>query len=97
MDLAGLRLIGAGHKVPKGIFVVVNACVSEKDTLDNGLTLTRAQVCQSLRLSYSITFASVVQRSIDLRETFCEGAGVVMNIMAMQTNFKNEMTGIRSV
>jgi len=54
----GLRLIGAGHKVPKGIFVEVKACDNEKVTLDNDLVLTHAQVCQSLRLSYAITYAS---------------------------------------
>ena len=54
----GLRLIGAGHKVPKGIFVEVKACDGEKVTLDNDLTLTHTQVCQSLRLSYAITYAS---------------------------------------
>ena len=36
----GLRLIGAGHKVPKGIFVEVKACDTEKVTLDSGLELT---------------------------------------------------------
>ena len=54
----GLRLIGAGHKAPKGIFVEVKACDAEKVTLDNDLTLTHAQVCQSLRLSHAITYAS---------------------------------------
>ena len=54
----GLRLIGAGHKVPKGIFVQVKACDGERVTLDNDLVLTHAQVCQSLRLSYAITYAS---------------------------------------
>ena len=54
----GLRLIGSGHKVPKGIFVEVRACDNEKVTLDNDLVLTHAQVCQSLRLSYAITYAS---------------------------------------
>jgi hypothetical protein len=54
----GLRLIGAGHRCPKGIFVEVKACDSEKVTLDNDLTLTHPQVCQSLRLSYAITYAS---------------------------------------
>ena len=54
----GLRLIGAGHKVPKGIFVVVKACDADRVVLDNDLTLTHHQVCQSLRLSYAITYAS---------------------------------------
>ena len=54
----GLRLIGAGHKVPKGTFVEVKACDAEKVTLDNDLVLTHSQVCQSLRLSYAITYAS---------------------------------------
>jgi hypothetical protein len=54
----GLRLLGAGHKVQKGIFVTVKACDTEKVVLDNDLTLTHSQVCQSLRLSYAITYAS---------------------------------------
>ena len=54
----GLRLLGAGHKVQKGIFVTVKACDTEKVILDNDLTLTHSQVCQSLRLSYAITYAS---------------------------------------
>ena len=54
----GLRLIGAGHKVPKGIFLEVKACDTEKVTLDNDLTLTHTQVCQSLRLAYAVTYAS---------------------------------------
>ena len=54
----GLRLLGAGHKVQKGIFTKVKACDAEKVVLDNDLTLTHSQVCQSLRLSYAITYAS---------------------------------------
>jgi hypothetical protein len=54
----GLRLIGSGHKCPKGIFVTVKACDGERVTLDNDLVLTHPQVCQSLRLSYAITYAS---------------------------------------
>ena len=54
----GLRLVGSGGKVSKGIFVEVKACDAEKVTLDNDLSLTHAQVCQSLRLSYAITYAS---------------------------------------
>jgi hypothetical protein len=47
-----------GHKVQKGIFTKVKACDKEKVVLDNDLTLTHSQVCQSLRLSYAITYAS---------------------------------------
>jgi hypothetical protein len=54
----GLRLLGAGHKVQKGIFTKVKACDTEKVVLDNDLSLTHSQVCQSLRLSYAITYAS---------------------------------------
>jgi hypothetical protein len=53
-----LRLMGSGHKVQTGIFTTVKACDAEKVVLDNDLTLTHSQVCQSLCLSYAITYAS---------------------------------------
>jgi hypothetical protein len=54
----GLRLIGAGGRVHKGLFVCVTACDSETVSLDNGLVLEHEAVQKCLRLSHSITFAS---------------------------------------
>ena len=53
----GIQLIGAGSCVKKGLFVRV-AKVGEKILLDHGLELTHDQTVKSLRLCYSLCFAS---------------------------------------
>ena len=54
----GLRLIGAGGSVYKGMFVSVTACDSETVSLDNGMDLQHEAAQKCLRLSHSITYAS---------------------------------------
>ena len=52
----GQRLITA--KVRRGLFVFVTAATAEGVTLDDGRTLACEDVCENLRLSHAVTFAS---------------------------------------
>jgi len=53
----GQRLVGAGHKVPKGCFVLVQSADEDKVVLDTGLILSHQHCSTSLRLSHALTFA----------------------------------------
>ena len=53
----GIQLIGAGSSVKKGLFLRV-VKVGEKILLDNDQELTHEQTVKSLRLCYSLCFAS---------------------------------------
>ena len=54
----GQRLVGAGNKVPKGCFVVVQSADEQNVTLDTGLIMTHAHCLTSTRLAHALTFAS---------------------------------------
>ena len=54
----GLRVLGAGGKLLKGVFYEVKSCDAESVTLTNDQKLTHDEAIKSLRLSYAITFAS---------------------------------------
>ena len=51
----GLRLIGGGGKIPKGVFVAVTV------RLDNGLRLKQQELLRATRLSHAVTYASCDQ------------------------------------
>lgn len=55
----GLRMIGAGGLVKKGVFVIITDVTEDGVTLDNGVKLTREQSIRSIRLSSCLTYASV--------------------------------------
>ena len=54
----GLRLIGAGGKLLKGVFYQVESCDNETVRLTSGETLSHDETIKCLRLSYAITYAS---------------------------------------
>jgi len=54
----GQRLVGAGNKVPKGCFVVVQSVDEQNVTLDTSLIMTHQHCSTSLRLAHALTFAS---------------------------------------
>ena len=54
----GLRLIGAGGKLLKGVFYEVENCDQETVCLTSGETLNHDEFVKSSRLSYAITYAS---------------------------------------
>ena len=53
----GLRLVGAGGRVPKGCFVTVREA-GERIVLDDGQSFTPAELLRSTRLCHAITYAS---------------------------------------
>ena len=53
----GLRLIGGGGKIPKGVFVAVTEVELEHVRLDNGL-LKQQELLRATRLSHAVTYAS---------------------------------------
>ena len=54
----GLRLIGSGGKIPKGVFVAVTEVEPEHVRLDNGLRLKQQELLCATRLSHAVTYAS---------------------------------------
>ena len=55
---AGLRVVGAGGPVKKGVFEIIESVTGDGDvTLSNGVYLTAHQAIRSLRLCYAITYA----------------------------------------
>ena len=56
----GLRMIGTGGMVKKGVFVTITHVTQDGDvTLDNGAQLTKEQAIRSIRLTTALTYASV--------------------------------------
>ena len=53
----GLRLIGAGGKIPKGVFVAV-AVEPDGVRLDNGMRLKNQELLRATRPSHAVTYAS---------------------------------------
>ena len=54
----GLRLIGAGGKIPKGVFVVVAEVEPDGVRLDNGMRLKNQELLRATRPSHAVTYAS---------------------------------------
>ena len=54
----GLRLIGAGGKIPKGVFVAVAEVEPDGVRLDNGMRLKIQEVVRATRPSHAVTYAS---------------------------------------
>jgi len=54
----GLRLVGAGGPVKKGVFETVDSVADGTITLHNGLSLVASQAVRGLRLCHAITYAS---------------------------------------
>ena len=55
----GLRLIGGGGKILKGVFVAVTEVEPEHVRLDNGLRLKQQELLRATRLSHAVTYARV--------------------------------------
>ena len=54
----GLRLIGAGGKIPKGVFVAVAEVEPDAVRLDNGMRLKNQELLRATRPSHAVTYAS---------------------------------------
>ena len=54
----GLRLIGAGGKLPKGVFVAVAEVELDGVRLDNGMRLKNQELLRATRPSHAVTYAS---------------------------------------
>ena len=54
----GLRLIGAGGKIPKGVFVAVAEVEPDGVRLDNGMRLKNQELLRATRPSHAVTYAS---------------------------------------
>jgi hypothetical protein len=54
----GIRLIGSGGAVKKGVFETVAAVTPDEIVLESGTCLTAHQGVRSLRLSYALTYPS---------------------------------------
>ena len=54
----GLRLIAAGGKIPKGVFVAVAEVEPEGVRLDNGMRLKNQELLRATRPSHAVTYAS---------------------------------------
>ena len=67
----GQRLIGAGGRVRKGLFVIVAGVTRTEIILDDGQTLKHAD-CGCLRLSHAITYASCQGLTLEGRVRLCE-------------------------
>ena len=53
----GLRLIGAGGKIPKGVFVAVAEVEPDGVRLDNGMRLKNQELLRATRPSHAVTYA----------------------------------------
>ena len=58
----GLRLIGAGGKIPKGVFVAVAEVEPDGVRLDNGMRLKNQELLRATRPSHAVTYASCHNR-----------------------------------
>ena len=54
----GLRLMGAGGKIPKGVFVAVAEVEPDGVRLDNGMRLKNQELLRATRPSHAVTYAS---------------------------------------
>ena len=54
----GLRLIGAGGKIPKGVFVAVAEVEPDGVRLNNGMRLKNQELLRATRPSHAVTYAS---------------------------------------
>jgi hypothetical protein len=54
----GLKVVGAGGAVPKGVFESLQTVSEDEVTLHNGTRLTAHQTIRSLRLAYALTYPS---------------------------------------
>ena len=54
----GLRLIGAGGKIPKGVFVAVAEVEPDGVRLDNGMRLKNQELLRATRPSHTVTYAA---------------------------------------
>ena len=54
----GLRLIGAGGKIPKGVFAAVAEVEPDGVRLDNGMRLKNQELLRATRPSHAVTYAS---------------------------------------
>ena len=62
----GLRLIGAGGKIPKGVFVAVAEVEPDGVRLDNGMRLKNQELLRATRPSHAVTYASCQGLTLDL-------------------------------
>ena len=67
----GLRLVGAGGRVPKGCFVTVREA-GERIVLDDGQSFTPAELLRSTRLCHAITYASCQGLTLRGRVWLCD-------------------------
>ena len=67
----GLRLVGAGGKVQKGVFVTVSE-VGERVTLESGQSFEPRELLKHTRLCSAITYASVQGLTLRGRVWLCD-------------------------
>ena len=68
----GLKLIGAGGRVSKGIYVHVAEVGPEKIVLDGGDSFTHAALLKHTRLCHAITYASCQGLTLEGRVFLCD-------------------------
>ena len=68
----GLKLIGAGGRVTKGIYVHVTEVGPEKIVLDGGDSFTHAALLEHTRLCHAITYASCQGLTLEGRVFLCD-------------------------
>ncbi|CAE7440495.1 unnamed protein product, partial [Symbiodinium microadriaticum] len=68
----GLKLIGAGGRVTKGIYVHVAEVGPEKIVLDGGDSFTHAALLKHTRLCHAITYASCQGLTLEGRVFLCD-------------------------
>ena len=66
----GLRLIGAGGKIPKGVFVAVAEVEPDGVRLDNGMRLKNQELLRATRPSHAVTYASC--QGLTLHNRVCQ-------------------------
>ena len=67
----GLRLVGAGGRVPKGCFATVRE-VGERISLDDGQSFTPAELLRHTRLCHAVTYASCQGLTLRGRVWLCD-------------------------
>ena len=67
----GLRLIGAGGKIPKGVFVAVAEVEPDGVRLDNGMRLKNQELLRATRPSHAVTYASCQRVTLHNRVGVC--------------------------
>ena len=68
----GLRLVGAGGRVPKGCFATVREVAEERISLDDGQSFTPAELLRHTRLCHAITYASCQGLTLRGRVWLCD-------------------------